>query len=173
MTKTEIEQKAFALMGVYGLLEKGWSFEFGRTSMTSVRAKCMYHIKTIRMSPRLAHDVDAQVVNTILHEIAHAMLPEGYGHNRAWQNLAIHIGSSGERCTAPEFERGARREDLVVGQHVKINPEILRKARHKKYVNRVGVLQKVNRKNVEVAFVADHDIWTLGVPIQQIEIVKE
>lgn len=173
MTKTEIKQKAVALMDMYGLIEKGWHFEFGRASMTAVRAKCMYHIKTIRMSPRLAEEVDAPVVNTILHEIAHAMLPEGYGHNRAWRNLAIRIGCNGERCTGPEFERGASREDLAIGQHVKVNPDILKKPRHKKYVNQVGVVQKVNRKNVQVAFVADHDIWTLGVPIQQVEIVKE
>ena len=39
----------------------------------------------------------AEIQNTILHEIAHALAP-GHGHGRLWQMFSVAIGSSPERC---------------------------------------------------------------------------
>ena len=43
-------------------------------------------------------DEDYQVKNTILHEIAHAVVGPQHGHNAVWRSHAIAIGCDGERC---------------------------------------------------------------------------
>jgi predicted SprT family Zn-dependent metalloprotease len=39
------------------------------------------------------------VLNTILHEIAHALVDSNHGHDDVWRNKAISIGCDGERCS--------------------------------------------------------------------------
>ncbi len=39
-----------------------------------------------------------RVKNTILHEIAHALVGNGNGHNWVWQQKALEIGCDGRRC---------------------------------------------------------------------------
>lgn len=41
---------------------------------------------------------EARVKNTILHEIAHALVGGGHGHDWAWRSKALEIGCDGNRC---------------------------------------------------------------------------
>ena len=50
------------------------------------------------------HD-EAQVRDTILHEIAHALVGPEHGHDRAWKAKAREIGSSDSRCFSSEAAR--------------------------------------------------------------------
>ena len=43
-----------------------------------------------------------EVRDTILHEIAHALVGPEHGHDRVWRAKAREIGSSGERCLSTE-----------------------------------------------------------------------
>ncbi|QCW51511.1 SprT family zinc-dependent metalloprotease [Nocardioides dongxiaopingii] len=48
---------------------------------------------------------EAEVRDTILHEIAHALAGPAHGHDATWRAVARRIGSSGERCVSPESPR--------------------------------------------------------------------
>ena len=59
---------------------------------------CNWRKKTIALSKDLVLlNGEAEVLNTILHEIAHALAPKE-GHNKVWQRQAISIGCTGRRC---------------------------------------------------------------------------
>lgn len=59
---------------------------------------CSWKKKDISLSKGLILlNTEEQVLNTILHEIAHALTPHQY-HNRVWKKMAISIGCSGDRC---------------------------------------------------------------------------
>jgi predicted SprT family Zn-dependent metalloprotease len=58
----------------------------------------LYHYKVVELSTKLVelNDED-RVLQTILHEIAHA-LTEGHNHDEVWRRKCIEIGGDGERC---------------------------------------------------------------------------
>ncbi|MFM6848515.1 MAG: SprT family zinc-dependent metalloprotease [Terrabacter sp.] len=47
------------------------------------------------------HD-EAEVRDTLLHEIAHALVGARHGHDPVWQAKALEIGCSGQRCSSAE-----------------------------------------------------------------------
>lgn len=75
----------------------GWSFRFDRARVRA--GACHHNTRTISLSPWItaAHD-EAQVRDTLLHEIAHALVGPRHGHDAVWQARAREIGASGERC---------------------------------------------------------------------------
>lgn len=50
------------------------------------------------------HD-EAEVRETVLHEIAHALVGAEHGHDAVWRARARSIGCTGERCVAPDAGR--------------------------------------------------------------------
>lgn len=72
-------------------------------TVTTDRAKtragvCRFAGRTISLSAPLTrlHD-EAEVRDTILHEIAHALVGPAHGHDGVWRAKAMAIGCSGER----------------------------------------------------------------------------
>jgi predicted SprT family Zn-dependent metalloprotease len=67
---------------------------------------CRYDSRTIGLSAPLTalHTFD-EVRDTILHEIAHALVGPEHGHDASWRRVAKSIGSSGERCVSAESAR--------------------------------------------------------------------
>ena len=54
---------------------------------------CMYNSKIISLSVPYLQIVPANLVeDTILHEIAHAMVGPNYGHGPVWKAMAQHVG---------------------------------------------------------------------------------
>lgn len=87
---------AITYMEQYGLLEKGWYFEFDNAKRRF--GCCFYDHKKITLSSHLVKLNDVKdVKDTILHEIAHALCP-GENHNEVWRKKAIEIGCDGKRC---------------------------------------------------------------------------
>lgn len=82
-------------------------------TVTTDRAKtragvCRFASRTISLSAPLTrlHD-EAEVRDTILHEIAHALVGPAHGHDDVWRTKAMMIGCSGERTVptnAPTVE---------------------------------------------------------------------
>jgi len=74
----------------YGLTD--WSVRLNQNPETKFLGLCSYKDKCIILS---AHHVDIHpepdVINTIWHEIAHALTP-GHGHNDTWATKAREIG---------------------------------------------------------------------------------
>jgi len=88
---------ALALMETHGLIKKGWSFEFDNSKRRFGVCKSWERIIGLS-SPLTQLNSVAEVKNTILHEIAHALVGFGHNHDRVWKAKAIEIGCDGERC---------------------------------------------------------------------------
>lgn len=62
---------------------------------------CRFGPKVIGLSaPLTALHSDADVRDTVLHEIAHALAGPRHGHDATWREIASRIGCSGERCVS-------------------------------------------------------------------------
>jgi predicted SprT family Zn-dependent metalloprotease len=102
MELTTARNLALKLMTEHGLIrnENGaadWTFRFDES--TKRFGCCSYRDRTVSLSRALvALNSEARVVNTILHEIAHALLPSHVGHKPEWVRLARKIGCDGKRC---------------------------------------------------------------------------
>ncbi|HZS08967.1 MAG TPA: SprT-like domain-containing protein [Blastocatellia bacterium] len=75
----------------HGLWRKGWRFRFDRARRRL--SHCDYQKKIISLSSHLAGLNPAeQVLDAILHQVAHALCRAGDGHNRKWMETARRIG---------------------------------------------------------------------------------
>lgn len=74
-----------------------WKFRFsGAKRQFGV---CCYKKLTIKISRLLTqNNTEEAFTDTLLHEIAHAIVGPGEGHNHVWQQKAIEIGCNGKRC---------------------------------------------------------------------------
>lgn len=83
-------------------LPEVWSFQFDHGVQRG--GCCNYKQRTISLSHEFARRVpEAEIRDTILHEVAHAIVGCEHGHDAVWQAKAIEIGCSGERCHDEEF----------------------------------------------------------------------
>jgi len=79
-----------------------WSFQFDHGTQ---RAGCC-HYKTQVISVSIAyakHCSEAEIKDTILHEIAHALVGKAHNHDAVWKAKAVEIGCSGLRCHDVQF----------------------------------------------------------------------
>src|SRR3954471_13189386 len=53
-------------------------------------------------APLTAIHPEAEVRDTILHEVAHALVGPRRGHDDVWRATALRIGCSGQRCSSPD-----------------------------------------------------------------------
>ena len=89
---SEIEVEAEMLLAKHGL--GNWRFGFDQASRRGGR--CTFDRQEISLSEQFAiaarHD---EVTDTILHEIAHAIVGPKHGHDAVWKATARRIGCSG------------------------------------------------------------------------------
>lgn len=77
----------------------GWTFTFDRA--VSRLGACNHRKKTVQLSRALTElNDEATVRNTVLHEIAHALIGPKHGHDAVWRAMALSIGCDGKRCSA-------------------------------------------------------------------------
>lgn len=93
----QVQALGVKLMDEHGLLEQGWKFELDTTKMRI--GSCSHRKKRITVSMwYLEKSSDAEILDTILHEIAHALLPEGVeDHGWEWKDMALRVGATPER----------------------------------------------------------------------------
>jgi predicted SprT family Zn-dependent metalloprotease len=95
MNISQAQTLAIYLMDKHNLLSKGWHFKFDGAKRRL--GCCNYTKRTISLSREWTTINDeAEVQDTILHEIAHALTP-GCKHNHVWRAKAIEIGCNGNR----------------------------------------------------------------------------
>lgn len=95
MKLNEASTLARNLMDAHGLHD--WSLVFDRARTRF--GLCVYGPKRIQLSRHLVKlNDEAQVRDTILHEIAHALVPRGAGHGPVWRRKAREIGCDAKRC---------------------------------------------------------------------------
>lgn len=95
MELLKAEKLAKDLMKKYDLLS--WGFEFDNAKRRFGR--CSHRSKVISLSRNLVSINDeSRVKDTILHEIAHALVGCNHGHDSVWKRKALEIGCSANRC---------------------------------------------------------------------------
>ncbi len=86
----EVRKLALDLLATHNLHD--WSFAFnGRKQAMGL---CVYHRRTIELSvyfvKRNSHE---EILDTILHEIAHALVGPGHAHDAVWERKCLEIGA--------------------------------------------------------------------------------
>jgi predicted SprT family Zn-dependent metalloprotease len=92
----EVEVLARQLMAAHQL--HGWSFRFNR-SKTNM-GLCRFDPRIIELSAYFAErNEEAAIRDTILHEIAHALVGPGHGHDAVWRRMCVRVGARPERLS--------------------------------------------------------------------------
>ncbi|MFO0798290.1 MAG: SprT-like domain-containing protein [Gemmataceae bacterium] len=96
---TTAKTLAVTLMAQHGLNE--WEFGFNTNKRRA--GVCRYPVRgrpgRIELSKHyvLRNPAD-EVRDTVLHEIAHALVGHGHGHNEVWKAKCVEVGARPERC---------------------------------------------------------------------------
>ena len=93
----EFENMARRLMSKHGL--NHWRFKFDNAKRRA--GLCSFRKKTISLSKEYVirnSDNVEDIKDTILHEIAHALVGPGHGHGPVWKRECIRIGAKPIRC---------------------------------------------------------------------------
>ena len=79
-----------------------WSFQFDNG--TKRAGCCQYATRLLSLSHEFAKRApEEEISETILHEIAHALVGQAHGHDDVWRAKAGEIGCSGRRCHDLQF----------------------------------------------------------------------
>lgn len=85
-------------MEKHGLIKEGWGYLLS-SKMRNVLGLCVYKQKMIKISKLYVELNDENLVaDTILHEIAHALLGPGHGHSKSWKRKCVEVGAMPQRC---------------------------------------------------------------------------
>lgn len=102
MELSEVRRLGESLLAEHGLV--GWSFGFDNARRRA--GLCNYSARRVSVSRTLmALYSPAQVRETILHEVAHALAGAEHGHDAVWRAVARRIGSTGDRLVAEDAPR--------------------------------------------------------------------
>src|SRR3974390_899135 len=95
MRLINVECLARSLMVQHGLAE--WGFAFSRKHR--VLGECYHRSMRIELSKTYAELNDEHnICDTLLHEIAHALVGPGHGHDIVWKAQAMAIGAIPDAC---------------------------------------------------------------------------
>ena len=79
-----------------------WSFQFDNGRKRA--GCCQYRTQIISLSYEFTkHAPEEEIRDTILHEIAHALVGKSHNHDEVWRAKALEIGCSGRRCHDLQF----------------------------------------------------------------------
>jgi predicted SprT family Zn-dependent metalloprotease len=93
---------ATELMHTHGLV--GWRIKLDHARRRA--GQCDYSTKTISLSRLYVRHADVDHIrDTILHEIAHALVGPHHGHDAVWRQKAREIGCTASRCHTLSFSR--------------------------------------------------------------------
>ena len=93
---------AVALCSTHGL--EGWRVEFDTAKRRA--GVCRYGDRVIGLSGPLTRlHAETEVRDTVLHEIAHALVGPAHRHDEVWRATARRIGCSGRRCLPADAPR--------------------------------------------------------------------
>jgi predicted SprT family Zn-dependent metalloprotease len=100
MTPDMVPHVAQRLLELHGLWQAGWRF----TLDSAVRRAgvCRYRRKVVSLSRHYVElnlkERENDVIDTILHEIAHAIAGSGHGHDDHWKDCCLIVGAKPVRC---------------------------------------------------------------------------
>ena len=110
MDLKEAWTRSIELMDKHGLIAKGWKFDMNmrRSSL----GLCSHGRNTIELSaPLTKANTWDRMKRTVLHEIAHALIGPGHGHDMIWKSICLAIGGDGlvkaDDITLPQYKWNA------------------------------------------------------------------
>lgn len=93
--KNRILKQAREIMDIHGL--QSW-----RLVMDNAKRRlgcCKYNRKIITLSQRhIETSQEVDIIDTVLHEVAHALVGPNNGHNSAWRAMCVKIGAKPKVC---------------------------------------------------------------------------
>src|SRR5947209_2523101 len=96
------QARCFEEMGRWGFLEQGWGFAFN--SRKKAMGLCLYpwlargRPGRIELSRHFCEsNADAEILDTIRHEIAHALAGKTAGHGLLWRDWCLKVGARPKR----------------------------------------------------------------------------
>jgi len=96
MDVKELEAVAARELAKHGL--QGWTFALGTTKRRL--GVCKYVQRRIEIAEYFARNSPAaEVFDTLLHEIAHALAGHAAAHGPAWKKIAVRLGATPRACT--------------------------------------------------------------------------
>ena len=91
------------LLARHGL--HGWSFRFNRSKVNM--GLCRYGPQVIELSTHFVQrNPTGAVRDTLLHEVAHALVGPGHGHDAVWRAKAVEVVARPERCGRADMPEG-------------------------------------------------------------------
>ena len=103
MDKLEAQKLALREMAKWKLIDNGWTFGWMSRRATQTCGQCVYRAKAIRLNPRHVElNTPEVVLDTVRHEIAHAMVGSRANHGPAWRECAVRVGATPERAAGDE-----------------------------------------------------------------------
>lgn len=95
MDKKLAEEITLGLLQEHGLTELGWKYKLNRRESSA--GVCNYRTQYIQLSKSYVElNDESHIRDTILHEIAHALVGRSHGHDDVWRQKAISIGCTGK-----------------------------------------------------------------------------
>jgi SprT protein len=100
----QAQQLAIRLLANHGLCD--WSFAFNRSKRQM--GCCQYGPKVIELSRHFVERNTSDLIrDTLLHEIAHALVGPGHGHDVVWKAMCLRVGAKPERLSnEPDMPQG-------------------------------------------------------------------
>ena len=101
--RTGARKLALELMARHGLHD--WRFGFNRRKRSM--GLCRFESRTIELSMYFVDgNSEDEIRDTILHEIAHALVGPRHGHDRVWKRKCLEIGATPQRCGQADMPSG-------------------------------------------------------------------
>ena len=117
----EIKQYALEQMEKGELTEQGWSFVWDTRAVRRY-GQCRYRSKEIGITKKLANiNTIEETKDVVLHEIAHALVGRGHGHDFVWKRMCRKVGGNPERCYTPEDRGGTVK--TIKGKYKLVNKD--------------------------------------------------
>lgn len=97
---------ALMMLDEHGLAQRGWTIAWDSARRRS--GVCYHRTRTIGFSKPITERVpESEFMDTVAHEIAHALVGPGHGHDAVWRARAIGLGGSGHRTAQATFDPDA------------------------------------------------------------------
>lgn len=104
-TLDEVMTLGWNMLGDHGLTRSGWTFVIDKRPKNRM-GQCRYMPREIAVSAYHAFGDDLDNVrDTIAHEIAHALVGPGHGHDAMWKRMCAVTGANPSRRGHSEVER--------------------------------------------------------------------